>query len=257
MTTSAQTTAIGDVILGEGMPKICVPITARDLGALRVDAEALAAAREVWDVVELRVDHLDLDAVPPDDALGTVRDALPDAPLLFTFRTRPEGGERDIAAADHEALLLAAIGSGRVDAVDVELFSDRDALHRVVGAAHAAGVPVVMSSHDFAATPDREEIVARLTAQQDLGADVVKIAVMPNDAADVVTLLEATLAYSSTVGARPAITMAMGGLGVVSRLAGETFGSALTFGTVGRASAPGQVDARALREVLALVHAAG
>ena len=70
------------------------------------------------------------------------------------------------------------------------------------------------------------------------------------------TLLAATRAYVGPGGRVPAITMAMGPLGVVSRLAGETFGSAVTFGTVGAASAPGQVDARALRAVLDLVHEA-
>jgi 3-dehydroquinate dehydratase-1 len=79
---------------------------------------------------------------------------------------------------------------------------------------------------------------------------------MPASPEDVLTLLGATADYASRPDARPAITMAMGPLGVVSRLAGETFGSALTFGTVGAASAPGQVDAGALRAALEVVHAA-
>jgi 3-dehydroquinate dehydratase-1 len=256
MTSSAPTTSIRGTILGADVPKICVPLTGRDADALRADAAAVAEVAP--DIVELRIDHLDSVEEPSAvaEALAVVRSVLPDAPLLFTFRTRGEGGAHDLRPDAYEALLLAAIASGRIDAVDVELFTERERLVRIVDAAHAAGVPVVMSSHDFVATPDREELVARLTAQQDLGADVVKIAVMPHDPADVLTLLEATVAYTSTVGARPAITMAMGGLGVVSRLAGETFGSCLTFGSVGRASAPGQIDARALRDVLGLVHAA-
>lgn len=256
MTSSATTTPIRGTVLGEGVPKICVPLTGRDADALRTDAAAVADVAP--DVVELRIDHLHHVEHPAaaEEALAAVRSVLPDVPLLFTFRTRSEGGARDLEPDGYEALLLAAIGSGRIDAVDVELFTERERLVRIVDAAHAAGVPVVMSSHDFAGTPDREELVGRLIAQQDLGADVVKIAVMPHDPADVLTLLDATVAYTSTVGARPAITMAMGGLGLVSRLAGETFGSCLTFGSVGRASAPGQIDARALRDVLGLVHAA-
>ena len=39
------------------------------------------------------------------------------------------------------------------------------------------------------------------------------------------------------------------------RLCGEAFGSALTFGSVGAASAPGQINAEDLREILALIHA--
>jgi 3-dehydroquinate dehydratase-1 len=52
----------------------------------------------------------------------------------------------------------------------------------------------------------------------------------------------------------PAVTMSMGPLGAVSRVAGETFGSCLTFGTVGESSAPGQLDAAGLRATLELLH---
>lgn len=250
------TTTIRGIVLGAGLPKICVPLTGADVAALRAEAASLRPGDA--DLVELRIDHLaDVDdAGAVDDALGAVRALLPDTPLLFTFRTREEGGEHSLDPSGYEELLTAAIASGRIDAVDVEMRTERERRERIVDAAHRAGVAVVMSSHDFVTTPDRDEIVGRLMTQQDLGADVVKIAVMPADAADVLTLLEATVAYSSTVGARPAITMAMGALGLVTRLAGETFGSCLTFGSVGRPSAPGQIDARALRDVLELMHGA-
>ena len=52
---------------------------------------------------------------------------------------------------------------------------------------------------------------------------------------------------------RPIITMSMAGTGLISRLCGEVFGSALTFGAVGKASAPGQMNASDLREILTLI----
>ena len=52
----------------------------------------------------------------------------------------------------------------------------------------------------------------------------------------------------------PIITMSMAGTGLISRISGEAFGSALTFGTAGKASAPGQMDAKELRQVLTLLH---
>jgi 3-dehydroquinate dehydratase-1 len=106
-----------------------------------------------------------------------------------------------------------------------------------------------MSNHDFHATPDTAEIVARLHKQQELGADVLKIAVMPQNPGDVLKLLDATwqLRQSSD---RPLLTMSMGPTGVVSRLAGETFGQALTFGMIGTASAPGQIEVGTLRGIL-------
>ncbi|MGQ8591795.1 type I 3-dehydroquinate dehydratase [Klebsiella pneumoniae] len=49
---------------------------------------------------------------------------------------------------------------------------------------------------------------------------------------------------------RPLITMSMGKSGGVSRVTGRLFGSAMTFGTVGQASAPGQIAIAKLREVM-------
>ena len=44
--------------------------------------------------------------------------------------------------------------------------------------------------------------------------------------------------------------MSMGALGAVSRLAGEAFGSAMTFANPGQASAPGQVSLDVVNDVL-------
>lgn len=78
-----------------------------------------------------------------------------------------------------------------------------------------------MSNHDFAGTPAEEEIISRLRRAQELGGDLPKIAVMPNSAGDVLTLLAATVKMQELYADRPIITMSMGGEGVISRLAGE------------------------------------
>jgi 3-dehydroquinate dehydratase type I len=244
--------------LGTGRPKVIVPLTSGTVAELAADIAALDF--EVADVVELRFDHFVEVGVADETlrALETARENLPDRiPVLFTFRSKSEGGMQEISPDDYEELLALAAESGAVDAIDVEMFTELASLERIVNGTHEQGLAVVMSSHDFERTPPREQIVARLTLQQDLGADVVKIAVMPQSPADVLTLLQATDEFVRTKAIRPAITMAMGPLGVISRLAGETFGSAATFGSQGRVSAPGQVDAHALRTVLDLVHDAG
>jgi 3-dehydroquinate dehydratase-1 len=53
---------------------------------------------------------------------------------------------------------------------------------------------------------------------------------------------------------RPIITMSMSGEGVISRLAGEVFGSCLTFGAAKKASAPGQIGVNELSNVLETIH---
>ncbi|MGO4972424.1 type I 3-dehydroquinate dehydratase [[Clostridium] aminophilum] len=53
---------------------------------------------------------------------------------------------------------------------------------------------------------------------------------------------------------RPIITMSMSAAGVISRLCGGVFGSAMTFGTVGAASAPGQIPVKQLKESMKILH---
>ena len=88
------------------------------------------------------------------------------------------------------------------------------------------------------------------------GADVCKMAVMPNSPDDVLNLLSATNDAHALIN-RPLITMSMGKWGLISRLSGELFGSSLTFGCVGNASAPGQIEADELNTVLQIIHKNG
>ena len=89
---------------------------------------------------------------------------------------------------------------------------------------------------------------------QQSGADILKIALMPQSKQDVLTVLAATLEMSEQHTDRPLITMSMAGTGVISRLAGEVFGSAITFGAASKTSAPGQIGVRQLADVLDIIH---
>ena len=141
-----------------------------------------------------------------------------------------------------------------MDLVDVEAFTGDEIVTSIISHAHANGVKVIASNHDFAKTPEKDEIVRRLRKMQTLGADIPKIALMPTCKKDVLTLLEATLEMSEQYADRPIITMSMAGTGVVSRLTGETFGSALIFGAASKASAPGQIGVHELKQVLDIIH---
>jgi 3-dehydroquinate dehydratase-1 len=78
---------------------------------------------------------------------------------------------------------------------------------------------------------------------------------MPKGPEDVLTLLAATHRASQTV-AIPLITMAMGGVGSLSRIMGWVYGSAATFAVGKSSSAPGQIAIEELRAVLATVRRA-
>ena len=138
--------------------------------------------------------------------------------------------------------------------MDVELFNEEKNVKTILDTAKEHGVYVIMSNHDFEKTPAKEEIVSRLRKMQEYGADIPKIAVMPKSVDDVITLLDATNTMKTQYADRPIITMSMGGTGVISRLAGEVFGSAFTFGAGKEASAPGQIPVAELRKVLEILH---
>lgn len=251
-----QTVQIKNVTLGEGAPKIIVSLMAKDIAAVK--SEALAYCSADFDILEWRGDHFTAiaDTAAALDALRELRAVFPDKPILFTFRSKKEGGEQEIAPEAYIALNIAMAESGLVDAIDLELFTGDALVSQTIARAHAKGVKVIMSNHDFHKTPAKEEIVKRLTKMQELGADVPKIALMPESKADVLTVLAATLEVSEKIADRPIITMSMSKTGVISRLAGEVFGSAATFGAVQKASAPGQISVTDLRTVLSIIHAA-
>ena len=249
-----NTVKVRNLIIGEGMPKICVPVTGCSKEAI---IEEIVCIKELpADLIEWRADWYEyvFDADELMSILKDIREAAENIPVLMTFRTRREGGEKDVDAGTYSRIVTRAISSGCIDLVDVELFVGDDTVSFLISEAHAAGVKVVASNHDFEKTPARDEIIARLCRMQAVGADISKIAVMPQSKHDVLTLLEATEEMNRRYADRPVIAISMGSDGLISRLAGEVFGSAVTFGAGTNASAPGQIRADNLKNVLNIIH---
>ncbi len=245
---------IGDLKLGEGIPKICVPIVGRTVDEILMQAKEICLLPA--DLVEWRCDWYE-DAHSTECVLGVateLRKRLGEKVLLFTFRTAEEGGEQLINHSQYIALNKSVIASGYVDMIDVELFRGDDVMEELVAYAREHGRHVVASNHDFDKTPMKEEIVRRLLRMQELGADIAKIAVMPQTKEDVQVLLEATKEVSQQDKSGPIITMSMSGLGRISRIQGEIYGSSVTFAAAREASAPGQIPVEELIELLQEVH---
>ena len=242
------------VRFGEGIPKICVPIVGTTRDEILAAAKSFESVKK--DVVEWRADWFEgvFDFAQVEAVLKELRRVLGNTPILFTFRTANEGGEKAIEPAAYAELNKRAAATGLIDLVDVEAFTGDEVVRDIIESAHESGVVVVASNHDFEKTPEKDEIVRRLRKMQELGADIPKIAVMPQSRKDVLTLLSATEEMASKYADRPIITMSMSATGLISRLCGECFGSALTFGAVGKASAPGQMNASDLSEILNLIH---
>ena len=245
---------IRNVRIGEGVPKICVPIVGK------TEEEIIDEARMIKelpiDLVEWRADWFSgvFECERVKNVLKQLRNILGEIPLLFTFRTAKEGGERAIEDAEYLILNTMVADTKMADLIDVEIFSDEETVNKMIAHAHQNGVYVIASNHDFHKTPEKEEIIFRLKKMQDMGADILKIAVMPQKKKDVITLLAATEEMVSNYAKQPVVTMSMSGNGVVSRLTGEAFGSAITFGAAKTASAPGQIPVNDLRKVLDILH---
>ncbi|PWC16987.1 type I 3-dehydroquinate dehydratase [Brenneria roseae subsp. roseae] len=249
-----KTVTVKNLVIGEGAPKIIVSLMGKDVPAIKSEAQYYKDFD--FDILEWRIDHFDdvenIESVI--DAARQLRSIIHDKPILFTFRTAKEGGEKDISPDDYISLNQKIIDSGLVDMIDLELFTGDQWVSATIEHAHAKGVKVIMSNHDFHKTPPKEEIIKRLRKMQELGADIPKIALMPQNKNDVVTLLAATLEMYEKHADRPIITMSMSKPGIISRLSGEVFGSAATFGALKKASAPGQIGIQDLRSVLNILH---
>jgi 3-dehydroquinate dehydratase-1 len=237
-------------------PAVCAPLVARTPEALHVECAAVAAKRP--DLIEWRVDFFN--RISDERAVlasaAEIRSLAAGIPILFTRRSLREGGER-VSIDEGQVLELyrAVCASGDVDMVDFEAASDAAHVAWMREMTHAAGIGLVLSFHDFRATPPADAIVERFRRAQALGADVAKVAVMPGSRTDVLALLAAS-AHAADELAIPVVSMSMGALGAVTRTSGWLFGSAMTFAVGHGSSAPGQMPIEDVHAAIAMLRRA-
>jgi len=246
----------GQPIGGGAFPLIITPLVGRTVPELMGELEAILPKQP--DLLEWRIDFFDgiADADRVIETARAIKRAAGAVPILLTRRNATEGGQPiGVPEAAVVAMYRRACEAGCVDLIDYELSNAPDALRelREVSAAH--GVAMIMSYHNFELTPDHDMLLGKFAQAQRLGADVAKVAVMPRDPQDVLTLLGATYAASQSVHI-PLISMSMGGIGSISRIMGWLYGSAATFAVGKSSSAPGQMAVEELRAALATVRRA-
>ncbi|MCY9235803.1 type I 3-dehydroquinate dehydratase, partial [Bacillus spizizenii] len=163
---------IKGVSIGEGMPKIIVPLMGKTEKQILNEAEAVKLLNP--DIVEWRVDVFekakDRDAVKK--MISKLRKSLADKLFLFTFRTHKEGGSMEMDESSYIVLLETAVQTKDIDLIDIELFSGDENVKALVSLAEENNVYVVMSNHDFEKTPAKDEILSRLRKMQNLGAHI-------------------------------------------------------------------------------------
>ena len=146
---------VKNVVVGEGIPKICVPMVGTTIPQLLEEAEFLTTLDV--DLVEWRVDFFEQveEIEQVKAALIQIKENLKDTPLIFTFRSAKEGGEKEVAQDFYVALNKAVIETGNIDIVDVELFNDEQNVKMLIDLAHRNNIYVIVSNHDFEKTPPK------------------------------------------------------------------------------------------------------
>ncbi len=244
---------IKGIRFGEGRPVVCIPVVARGHAEIVEKIRELVSAKV--QMIEWRADCFDFFDQPDEvrAILEEIRPIVSDTVMLFTLRTKPQGGLADIGEKKILYLDEIAAKSGSIDLIDLEYF-ELSRPEREINRLRQMGVRVISSHHDFERTP--EDVIMRkvMDLMHQSGADIAKLAVMPDSADDLIRLLRLTNDTKQKYPDMPIVTIAMGSIGVVSRVTGEVFGSCITFGACGEGSAPGQLQADRLTDVLDALH---
>lgn len=244
----SKTVKVNNLLIGEGIAKICIPIVGNSEEEIIKQADVVMSMKP--DLVEWRCDCFESeDITEVIGCMEKIRKIIGDTPLIFTFRTKSEGGEKEITSETYDALNIAVAKSGLADLIDVEAYSKGEKSKQLITQIKEMGAKVIASNHNFEMTPAAGEIEEILFTMEGYGADICKIAVMPNDKTDVDELINASIVSDEKLGI-PVVTMSMSELGAVTRVCTKLTKSAITFAAGVKASAPGQMSGEMVRDIL-------
>jgi len=235
----------------------CIPLISTDKSELLADVEA--AVKNECDFLEWRRDYYMKGTIlSQEDELNILKEIkkrVRTQGLIYTYRSHLEGGVYETADVIREEAIKTAIESDVVDYVDVELESNDLFLERIKDVIKKNRTQWIASHHNFNRTPNIQEIEKIYLSMKTKNADVLKLAVMPHTSEDIRHLILSNLLHNE--GSKsPMISIAMGSLGGITRIAPELCGGSMTYVLGTGKTAPGQmnlVEIIALREKLGLV----
>ncbi len=217
------------------------------------------AAEMGADLLEIRLDLLGIRDL--ETAAETIREIKSETglPVILTNRSSTEGGKWEGKEAERIGLLTELLSTNLLslkngpDAVDIELSAGREARDQVIKAAKTCGKTVIVSSHDFSKTPSFHEMKIIVEEAFLAGADIAKLAVMPQSRKDVLDLLR--VALDTREAGNAICTIAMGKLGKHTRVIAPFYGSVLTYAAVDSeiSAAPGQYQVDEIKKILELL----
>ena len=209
------------------------------------EAQALGATRYLdADIIEWRADYLPKEAIL--QVAPAIFEKFAGRELVFTLRTRSEGGEIDLSPEEYIHLIKEVAQFYQPDYIDFEYYSYKDVFEEMLDFPN-----LVLSYHNFQETPENiMEILSELTS---LNPKLVKVAVMAHTEQDVLDLMNYTRGFKTLNPEQEYVTISMGKVGKVSRITADVTGSSWSFASLDEVSAPGQIslaNMKKIREIL-------
>ena len=220
------------------LPRICIALGMPDVPTLLDHARREAAAGEPF--LEFRLDFLP-DPCEGAEAIARFLDQFPDCMILATCRRHQNHGKFNGSIEEQLAVLDLAVQNG-AHAIDVEIETAelaQDRLNQFRGRTQ-----VIVSYHNYEATPPMDTIVNRVMKVQ---ADAYKMVTTARKPSDNVRVLAAAKGLPK----QRMIVLAMGELGFPTRVLSPVFGGVYTYAApmCADGTAAGQVSARLLRHL--------
>lgn len=215
-------------------PSICAVITSDN-------PKAIKAAESLVDLFEVRLDLI-------GEGWPEVAKQLR-KPWIACNRTTEEGGQWAGNEARRIEGLLQAIEL-EADIIDIELRTNN--LDKIISMVKKRA-KCLLSYHDLAKTPPLDEMKGIVQRQLKAGADICKVVTTAREFKDNLTMLQLITEFP---GVR-LVSLAMGPLGVTSRILSPLVGGEFTYASIepGKESAPGQImvaDLTKIYEMLAI-----
>ena len=209
------------------------------------EAQGIDAMRYIdADIIEWRADFLPKEAIL--QVAPAIFEKFAGRELLFTLRTRAEGGEIDLSSEDYVQIIKDVAQLYQPEYLDFEYFAHKDVFEQMLDFPN-----LVLSYHNFQETPDNMmEILSELTS---LTPKVVKVSVMAHTEQDVLDLMNYTRGFKTLNPEQDYVTISMGKIGKVSRITSDVTGSSWSFASLDVVSAPGQIslsNMKKIREIL-------
>ena len=205
------------------------------------EAQGIDAMRYIdADIIEWRADFLPKEAIL--QVAPAIFEKFAGRELLFTLRTRAEGGEIDLDSAEYVQIIKDVAQLYQPEYIDFEYFSHKDVFEEMHDFPN-----LVLSYHNFQETPENMmEILSELTS---LTPKVVKVSVMAHTEQDVLDLMNFTRGFKTLNPEQEYVTISMGKVGKVSRITSDVTGSSWSFASLDEASAPGQISLSSMKKI--------